>query len=156
MVDPSDELAANVAQNIAPDYFQLHGHETPGRVSELVTRFGIPAIKGFGVAEAADLAKATAYDDVAEMFLFDAKAPANATTPGGHGTAFDWRILAGRKFRKPWLLAGGLNAKNVAEAIRISDAPGVDVSSGVESGPGVKDARRMAQFISEVNSVPNL
>jgi phosphoribosylanthranilate isomerase len=148
VVDPSDELAAAVAQAVAPDYFQLHGRETPARASELVSRFGIPAIKGFGVAEAADLAKVSAYDDVAEMFLFDAKAPANAKTPGGHGVAFDWQLMAGRRFARPWLLAGGLNAQNVARAIGSAEAPGVDVSSGVESAPGTKDAQKIAAFIA--------
>jgi phosphoribosylanthranilate isomerase len=147
MADPSDEQVAAVAQAVAPDYFQLHGRETPARVGELVTRFRIPAIKGFGVAEAADLANVAAYNDVAEMFLFDAKAPASAATPGGHGVAFDWQLLKGRKFARPWLLAGGLDAGNVARAIAAAEAPGVDVSSGVESAPGVKDAERIRAFV---------
>lgn len=148
LVDPSDDLAAAIAQAVSPDYFQLHGRETPARVSELVARFRIPAIKGFGLAEAADLANVPRYDDVAEMFLFDAKAPASAATPGGHGVAFDWQLLKGRKFARPWLLAGGLGPDNVARAIRTADAPGVDVSSGVERTPGTKDAELIRAFVA--------
>ena len=148
LVDPSDEQAAAVAQTVAPDYFQLHGRETPVRVSELVTRFRIPVIKGFGVAEAADLANVPSYDDVAEMVLFDAKAPARTTTPGGHGVAFDWQLLRGRNFQRPWLLAGGLHAQNVARAIATAEAPGVDVSSGVESAPAIKSAELIREFVA--------
>lgn len=147
VVDPTDEFAASVAQAIAPDYLQFHGRETPARVSELSARFGIAAIKAFGVAEAADLANVAAYDDVAEMYLFDAKPPPNATASGGHGVAFDWQVLTGRRMARPWLLAGGLNPENVARAILISGAPGVDAASGVESAPGVKDPVLAAAFV---------
>ncbi|HEY8950436.1 MAG TPA: phosphoribosylanthranilate isomerase [Rhizomicrobium sp.] len=147
MVDPSDDEVADVARDVAPDFLQLHGREAPSRVAELVSRFRIPAIKAFGIADASDLAHVPAYNDVAEMFLFDAKPPANAITPGGHGVAFDWQVLRNARFARPWLLAGGLKPENVARAIRVSGAPGVDVSSGVESAPGVKDIARVTAFV---------
>lgn len=147
MVDPSDDEVAAVARDVAPDLLQLHGREAPGRVAEIVSRFRIPTIKAFGIADASDLANVAAYNDVAEMFLFDAKPPANAVTPGGHGVAFDWRVLRDARFARPWLLAGGLKPENVARAICTSGAPGVDVSSGVESAPGVKDLARVSAFV---------
>ncbi|HSM94790.1 MAG TPA: phosphoribosylanthranilate isomerase [Rhizomicrobium sp.] len=152
LVDASDDEVAAVARDIAPDFLQLHGRETPARVSEIVSRFRIPAIKAFGIAEAADLANVSAYDDVAEMFLFDAKPPAGAVTPGGHGVAFDWQILRNSHFARPWLLAGGLNPENVARAISISGAPGVDVSSGVEIAPGQKSAELIRAFVEGVRT----
>ncbi len=100
------------------------------------------------VAEASDFADVAAYEDAADMLMFDAKAPSGATREGGHGAAFDWQILRGRKFLKPWLLAGGLNAENVARAIRACETPGVDVSSGVETAPGVKSAELIAAFVT--------
>lgn len=150
VVDPSDDRAAQIAAAVAPDFFQLQGRETPARVAALAARFGIPVMKAFGIAEASDLAAVPAYDDVAQMFLLDAKAPAGADNPGGHGVAFDWQLLRGRKFARPWLLAGGLDAGNVARAIGVSGAPGVDVCSGVESAPGTKDAAKVAAFIEAV------
>ena len=152
MVDPTDEDVAEVAREVSPDFLQLHGRETPARVSELVSQFHIPAIKAFGIAEASDLANVASYNDVAEIFLFDAKAPANAVTPGGHGVAFDWQVLRNIPFARPWLLAGGLNPENVARAIHISGAPGVDVASGVESEPGVKSAEKMKLFVEAAQS----
>jgi phosphoribosylanthranilate isomerase len=152
MVDPSDDEVAEVARDVAPDFLQLHGREAPARIAEIVSRHRISVIKAFGVAEASDLANVPAYNDVAEMFLFDAKPPANAVTPGGHGVAFDWQLLRNAHFARPWLLAGGLNPENVARAIRTSGAPGVDVSSGVESAPGVKDTARVAAFVAAARS----
>jgi phosphoribosylanthranilate isomerase len=104
------------------------------------------------VAEAADLVSVAAYEQVSDMLLFDAKAPATASRPGGHGAAFDWQLLRGRKFSRPWLLGGGLNGENVARAICTCDATGVDCSSGVESAPGVKDAHRIREFIAAARS----
>lgn len=146
MVDPSDDQAAAIVKATAPDYLQFHGRETPARVEELSARFGRPAIKVFGVAEAADLAGVTAYDAVAAMYLFDARPPQGAANAGGHGVAFDWRVLSGHRFARPWLLAGGLNPENVSRAIAMTDAPGVDVSSGVESEPGRKSPALIAAF----------
>jgi phosphoribosylanthranilate isomerase len=108
----------------------------------------LPVIKVIAIAEASDLATASQYEAVADMLMFDAKAPANATREGGHGAAFDWQLLRGRTVSRPWLLAGGLNAENVARAVAISGAPGVDVSSGVETGLGVKNPDMIRAFIA--------
>jgi phosphoribosylanthranilate isomerase len=146
VVDEGDEKLAAIAAEVKPGFFQLHGKETPGRAADIRARFDIPIIKALPVAEPGDLAKASAYDDVAEMFLFDAPPAAAATRPGGHGAAFDWRILRGSNFARPWFLAGGLTPENVARAIEVSGAQMVDVSSGVESAPGVKSQSRIADF----------
>ena len=152
VVDESDDALAAIARALKPDFFQLHGKETPQRVAEIVTRFEIPAIKALAVAEPADLAKAASYEEMAEMFLFDAAPAAEATRPGGHGAAFDWRILKDQRIRRPWFLAGGLNPENVARAIEVSGATRVDVSSGVESAPGVKSDARIAEFVAAAKS----
>ena len=144
--DAGDEEIAAAVGAAAPDFLQLHGAESPERVSAVRTRFGVPVIKAVAVAEASDLVGAARYD--ADMLLFDAK----GASPGGNGTAFDWQLLRGRSFARPWLLAGGLNAGNVARAIQATGAPGVDVSSGVETAPGVKDARMIREFISEARA----
>jgi phosphoribosylanthranilate isomerase len=144
--DAGDEEIAAAVGAAAPDFLQLHGGESPERVSAVRTRFGVPVIKAIAVAEASDLVGAARYD--ADMLLFDAKGAA----PGGNGAAFDWQLLRGRSFTKPWLLAGGLNAGNVGRAIGATGAPGVDVSSGVETAPGVKDARMIREFISEARA----
>jgi phosphoribosylanthranilate isomerase len=136
-----------VAEALAPDLLQLHGRETPARVAEIKARFGLPLMKAIAVAAQADVAKAAAYAEVADRLLFDAQAPRDATRPGGLGTAFDWRLLQGVDPGLPYMLSGGLNAENVAEALRITRAPGVDVSSGVERAPGVKDPERIRAFI---------
>ncbi|MEI9994131.1 MAG: phosphoribosylanthranilate isomerase [Rhizomicrobium sp.] len=146
--DPSDEAVAAAMAAVRPDFIQLHGGEPPGRVAAIRSRFGVPVIKAIAVAEPSDLAGVAAYEDAADMLLFDAKAPVGATREGGHGIAFDWKILSGRKFARPWFLSGGLNPENVARALRIAEAPGVDVSSGVESAPGVKSPEKIAQFVS--------
>ena len=148
VVDDSDAALAAIAGQVKPDFFQLHGKETPERVAQIRSRFGIPVIKAIAVSEADDLVKVSAYDDVAEMILFDAVPAANASRPGGHGAAFDWRILDGRRFARPWFLAGGLNPENIARAIAVSGATMVDVSSGVESAPGVKSSDRIAEFVA--------
>lgn len=148
LVDPDDEAVATVTAAVKPDFLQFHGNEAPARVGEVRARTGVGAIKVLPVAEIADLSAVPMYEQVADMLLFDAKAPKGADRPGGHGTAFDWRLLAGRRFSRPWLLAGGLDPENVARAIRTAEAPGVDVSSGVESAPGVKDAEKIRAFIT--------
>ena len=140
VVDADDALLGRIAADVKPDFFQLHGQESVARAAAIRANFGIPLIKAFAVAEPDDLAKAAAYDDVAEMFLFDTPPAIGATRPGGHGAAFDWRMLAAKRFNRPWFLAGGLNPGNVARAIAVSGAQMMDVSSGVESAPGVKSA----------------
>jgi phosphoribosylanthranilate isomerase len=148
VVDESDEKLAAIAARVKPDFFQLHGKEAPGRAADIRARFGIPVIKALAVAEQNDLSNASAYDDVAEMVLFDAVPAADATRPGGHGAAFDWQILKAKNFARPWFLAGGLTPENVARAIEVSGATMVDVSSGVESAPGMKSESRIAEFVA--------
>ena len=145
--DPDDELLAGVTAVVRPDFIQLHGAETPARAAAIRSRFGIPLIKAFPIAESADFAPVASYEDSVDMFLFDARPPGGAARQGGHGVAFDWQILRGRKFARPWLLAGGLTADNVARAIQTGEAPGVDVSSGVETQPGRKSPELIAQFV---------
>jgi phosphoribosylanthranilate isomerase len=150
--DPSDEALASAVAAVKPDFIQLHGAETPDRVAAIRSRFQTGIIKALSVADASDLAVARKYEDNADMFLFDAKAPAGAAREGGHGAAFDWQILRGRNFARPWLLAGGLNPENVVRAIRSSKAPGVDVSSGVETSPGQKNAELISRFVAAARS----
>ena len=145
-VDPSDDLLNEAMNHVRLDYFQLHGAETPERVEAIRLEFGMPVIKAVGIGSAADLEAAQAYDEIADMLLFDAK-PADASRAGGHGVAFDWSLLKGAKFKSSWFLAGGLTPDNVADAIAKSGAKYVDVSSGVESKPGAKDADLVARFI---------
>jgi phosphoribosylanthranilate isomerase len=147
VVDADDAGLARIVESVKPDYLQLHGRETVARAAAVKSRFGIPLIKAFPVASAEDLSAADAYAEMADLFLFDAK-PANDDRPGGHGAAFDWRILSGRRFSRPWLLAGGLTPGNVARAIEVSGAEMVDVSSGVESAPGVKSENLIDDFIA--------
>ena len=146
-VDPSDAEVDRIAGGLQPDFIQLHGKETPARVREVAQRAGAGVIKVLPVAEAADLDPAADYELVAEHLMFDAKPPKDASRPGGLGGSFDWTLLAGRRFRRPWLLAGGLDPWNLADAVRRSGAPIVDVSSGVERGPGLKDPALIAAFL---------
>jgi phosphoribosylanthranilate isomerase len=147
VVDADDDTVAAVAAAVHPDFLQLHGHETPERAAAIHARFGVKLIKAFAIAGASDFAPVAAYAPFCEMFLFDAKAPAGSR-PGGHGVAFDWQLLSGRKVSRPWLLAGGLTPENVTRAVAASGAPGVDVSSGVETAPGVKSPDLIAAFVS--------
>ncbi|WP_171210995.1 phosphoribosylanthranilate isomerase [Ruegeria sp. HKCCA5426] len=148
VVNASDEELDRITGAAPFDMLQLHGSESVDRVREIKARYGLPVIKVIGVADAEDLAAIDEYSDVADQLLIDAKPPKNAVLPGGNGLAFDWRLLAGRKYwRKPWMLAGGLNPDNVAEAIRMTGARQVDVASGVESAPGVKDTALISAFI---------
>ncbi|WP_171125790.1 MULTISPECIES: phosphoribosylanthranilate isomerase [unclassified Ruegeria] len=148
VVNASDEELDSITGAAPFDMLQLHGSESVDRVREIKARYGLPVIKVIGVADAEDLAAIDEYSDVADQLLIDAKPPKNAVLPGGNGLAFDWRLLAGRKYwRKPWMLAGGLNPDNVAEAIRMTGARQVDVASGVESAPGVKDPALISAFI---------
>jgi phosphoribosylanthranilate isomerase len=147
-VDAGDDELHHAIGIVRPDFLQLHGCETPERAAAIHSRFGVPVVKAVPVADADDLKNIRAYEDVADMLLFDAK----GATPGGNGAAFDWQLLRGRSFMRPWFLAGGLNAGNVARAIQATGAQGVDVSSGVETVPGVKDARMIREFVSEARA----
>ncbi|MBN8290677.1 phosphoribosylanthranilate isomerase [Rhodobacter sp. NTK016B] len=147
-VDPDDAFLDAVLAEVPLDILQLHGKESPERVQALRARHGLPVMKAVGVADEADLAALTTYGRVADMLLVDAKPPKNAHLPGGNGLAFDWRLIAGRRWPVPWMLAGGLTPANVAEAIALTGAKQVDVSSGVESAPGVKQADLIARFAS--------
>jgi phosphoribosylanthranilate isomerase len=147
LVEPSDDLVAEAVAALRPDVLQLYTN--PARVAELRARFGVPVWRGVGVSAAADLPTGT---DGADALLIETKAPADATRPGGNAVAFDWSILAGWKPGFDWMLAGGLSPDNVAEAIRGTGAPGVDVSSGVESAPGVKDAALIRAFVAAVRA----
>lgn len=140
-----DDLTAAVPL----DMLQLHGSETPERVTEVKARYGLPVMKAIGISDADDLDKIDMYAAVADQVLIDAKPPKDATLPGGNGAAFDWQLLAGRKYwTVPWMLAGGLTMDNVAGAIATTGAQQVDLSSGVESAPGVKDPALIAAFIA--------
>ncbi len=147
-VDVDDGPLAAIIAKVAPDLLQLHGSESPERVAAIKRAFGVPVIKALGVAEAADFAKAREYEDVADWLLIDAKPPKGATRPGGNGAPFDWRLARGFAPANPWLLSGGLEPAKVGEAIALSGARGVDVSSGVESGPGVKDTDKIKAFVA--------
>lgn len=150
LVDPDDALVAEVARRIAPDRIQLHGHETPARVAEIRAAAGLPVMKAVPVADAADVAAARAYlaPDGADVLLFDAKPPRDpGALPGGNGLAFDWTILSDAGDLAPYALAGGLTPENVADAVRLTGAAIVDVSSGVESRPGEKDPELIRRFL---------
>lgn len=147
-VDADDALLDQVLAEVPLDILQLHGRETPARVAELRARHGLPVMKAVGIASKDDLPGLWDYGLVADMLLVDAKPAPDADLPGGNGLAFDWRLLVGQHFLKPWMLAGGLTPGNVAEAIRLTGARAVDVSSGVESAPGVKDAGLIRDFVA--------
>ena len=147
VVDPSDAEVDRIAQGLRPDLIQLHGRETPSRVREVAQRAGAGVIKVVPVSDGADLAAAADYEVVAEHLMFEGKPPKDATRPGGLGAAFDWSLLSGHRFRRPWFLAGGLDPWNLADAVRASGAPIVDVSSGVERGPGLKDPALITAFL---------
>lgn len=151
-VNPEDALIAEVLDLVPLDVIQLHGQESPARVAQLRQMTGLPVMKAVGIADAGDLDALWDYGLVADMLLIDAKPPKDAALPGGNGLAFDWRLLAGRKILKPWLLAGGLTPENVAEAIRLTGAQGVDVSSGVESAPGEKQSDLIQSFLRAATS----
>jgi len=146
VVDATDEMLDQIVARVPLDMLQLHGHESPARVAELRARHGLPVIKAVGVADAADLPTIADYEAVADMILIDAKPPKIAAVPGGNGLSFDWRLIAGRVWSRPWMLAGGLTPENVAQAVALTGARQVDVSSGVEREKGVKDAALIAAF----------
>jgi phosphoribosylanthranilate isomerase len=150
-VDPDDAVIEAAAMRAGLDVIQLHGKETPERAAQLKARTGLEIWKVISVKTAADLATGSAYAAVADFLLYDAKTPDGAALPGGMGMRFDWTLLAGHKPVLPWGLSGGLDPDNVAEAIRLTGAPLVDVSSGVESAPGVKDVDKIAAFCKAVS-----
>lgn len=152
-VDPTDDLLDDVTGQVPLDLIQLHGSETPERVAAIRARFNLPVMKALKVGDAADLDAATAYESVVDMLLFDAKPPKGAILPGGNGVAFDWSLLTGRDWRKPWMLSGGLDPANVADAIRATGANAVDVSSGVEDAPGRKSPDLIRDFLNAVGQV---
>ena len=154
-VDMDDAGFRRILGTAKLDLLQLHGAETPERVAAIRALTGLPAMKAIKVATAEDVHAAFPFVGVADRLLFDAKTPPDMTgaLPGGNAMSFDWRILAGRRWPCPWMLSGGLDAGNVAEAVRISGARAVDVSSGVESRPGVKDAARIRAFLDAVKAL---
>ena len=147
VVDADDDTLDAITATVPLDMMQLHGRETPDRVREIRARYGLPVIKVVGVADKSDLPELEAQGRVADQLLVDAKPPKGAVLPGGNGLTFDWRLIAGRRWPVPWMLAGGLTPENVAEAIRLTGARQVDVSSGVESAPGEKDADLIRAFV---------
>jgi len=147
VVNADDALLDAITEAMPLDMLQLHGVETPDRVAEVRARYGLPVMKAVGVADEGDLAAVLDYSLVADQILVDAKAPKGAALPGGNGLPFDWRLVAQRRWLRPWMLAGGLTPDNVAEAIRLTNARQVDVSSGGESAPGVKDAGKISAFV---------
>ncbi len=146
-VNPSDSFLDSLITEVPLDMIQLHGNETPQRVTEIKQKTGLPVMKAVGVAEPEDLKNLDIYASVADQLMVDAKPPKDAKLPGGNGFTFDWRLLQGRRWTVPWMLAGGLNPENVAQAITMTGAQQVDVSSGVESSPGKKDKQKIIDFV---------
>ncbi len=147
VVNPSDRFLDSLTTTVPLDMIQLHGSETPQRVSEIKQKTGLPVMKAIGVAEQDDLKKLDVYATVADQLLVDAKPTKDAILPGGNGYAFDWSLLQGRRWTGPWMLAGGLNPENVAQAIAITGTQQIDVSSGVEIRPGEKDKQKINAFV---------
>ena len=145
-VNADDALIDDIAA-LPIDMFQLHGSESPTRVAEVKARTGLPVMKAIGVADASDLERIADYEGVADQILVDAKPPKGGEVPGGNGLAFDWRLIEGRDWARPWMLAGGLDPSNVSAAVRLTGAAQIDVSSGAESTPGIKDIERIRAFM---------
>ena len=151
-VDADDAFLDEIVEKMRPDMLQLHGAETPARVAEVKARYGLPVMKVFSVSEAADLDRLKPFIGIADRFMFDAKPPKGSQLPGGNGVAFDWRILAGLDAGLDYMLSGGLNAANIGDALRSANPPAIDISSGVESAPGVKDPALIEQFFRAVRA----
>ena len=151
-VDADDAMLAAVLDKAPLDLLQLHGSESPERVAAVRRRFGKPVMKAIPVAAEADLAAAQRYYGIADWLLFDAKPPKDATLPGGNGLVFDWELLGGRRWPLPWMLSGGLNSDNLGDAVRITHATTLDVSSGVEREPGIKDPDKVAAFLARARA----
>ncbi len=152
-VNASNTFLDALTEKVPLDMLQLHGSESPARVAEIRNRYGLPVMKAVGVADEGDLPMLAAYEAVADQILVEAKPAKHAALPGGNGVPFDWRLIAGRQWQKPWMLAGGLGIGNVAEAIRLTGATQVDLSSGVETAPGVKDPALIKAFIEAAGVV---
>jgi phosphoribosylanthranilate isomerase len=155
-VDADDATLANVVEALQPDILQLHGKETVARLRDIKQTFGLQVMKAIAVETQADLAALPGYAAVADRILFDARAPAEATRPGGLGAVFNWHVLENLDLKRPFMVSGGLHAGNVPEAIRVSRAGGVDVSSGVERAPGVKDPEMIRAFIRAARATEEL
>ena len=151
-VDADDALLDAIVAQMAPDMLQLHGAETLQRVAEVKARYGLPVMKAFAISTQADLAQIDPFLGHADRFLFDAKPPKDAILPGGNGVAFDWQLLLGLDRNVDYMLSGGLDAANVGDALRLANPPGLDVSSGVESAPGVKDVALIEDFLEAVRT----
>jgi phosphoribosylanthranilate isomerase len=151
-VDASDAFLDEIVAKMHPDMLQLHGAETPERVAEVKARHGLPVIKALTLGEAADLERIRPFVGAADRFLFDAKPPKGSQLPGGNGVTFDWRLLTDLDAGVDYMLSGGLNAANIGDALRLANPPGIDISSGVESTPGVKDPAQIEQFFRAVRA----
>jgi phosphoribosylanthranilate isomerase len=155
-VDADDATLANIVEALQPDVLQLHGKETVARLRDIKQTFGLPIMKAIAVETSADLAPLPGYAAIADSILFDARAPKDATRPGGLGAAFDWHVLEKLELKLPFMVSGGLHAGNVAQAVRVTRAGGVDVSSGVERAPGIKDSEMIRAFIRAARATEEL
>ncbi|MDA0306695.1 MAG: phosphoribosylanthranilate isomerase [Proteobacteria bacterium] len=153
VVDADDSLLTEITEKAGLDMLQLHGSETPERVADIRKRFGLPVMKVLPVSGADDVEAAKDYENIADRLMFDAKPPSDAARPGGNALAFDWGLLAGATFALPWMLAGGLTVENLAEAVKISGAAAIDVSSGVEDAPGRKSPEKIRAFLAAAKVV---
>lgn len=151
-VDADDATLDAIEAGLRPDIYQLHGAETPERVAAVKARYGRPVMKAFAISTAADFDKVTPHAGIADRFLFDAKPPKGSELPGGNGVSFDWRLLAALDPGMDYMLSGGLNGANIAEALKQANPPGIDISSGVESAPGIKDVGLIADFFRAVRA----
>ena len=149
-VNLTNQILDEIVKKVPLDFIQLHGKETPERVHEIKIRYKLPVIKAIGISEVADLNLISLFKDVADQLLIDAKSPSSSVLPGGNGLNFDWKLLKDFEFQCPWLLAGGLNSENAAEAIALTGATQLDLSSGVEKAPGLKDDRKISLFMSAI------
>jgi len=151
-VDADDAFLDRIVTALSPDMLQLHGRETPERVTQVKARYGLPVMKALAISDASDLKAAMGFAGVADRLLFDAKPPKGSVLPGGNGVSFDWRLLAALDLSIEYMLSGGLNAANIGDALRLANPPGIDISSGVESAPGIKDAGLIAEFFNSVRA----
>jgi len=149
-VNADDSTLDAIVNTVPLDMIQLHGSEPPARVRQIKARYGLPVMKAIGISDATDLGKLEQYYQDADQILIDAKPPQNGPLPGGNGLSFDWRLITGRRWPVPWMLAGGLTPDNAAQAVQMTGACQLDLSSGVESAPGVKDAEKIRAFMAAI------